>query len=90
MSNGRSAGQAERATRAAPRPTRRGGRQGRMVDDRWGRPRAAALGGSDAPREMLEDDPQLTSSVLGETTGSEEPATSEGHRTRPAETAPTR
>ena len=38
----------------------------------------AALGGSDAPREMLEDDPQLTSSVLGETTGSEEPATSEG------------
>ncbi|HEY5431316.1 MAG TPA: hypothetical protein VIK04_19530 [Solirubrobacteraceae bacterium] len=38
----------------------------------------AKLGGSDAPREMLDDDPQLTSSVLGETTGSREPATSEG------------
>jgi hypothetical protein len=36
------------------------------------------LGGSDAPREMLADDPQLGSSVLGRTTGSDEPATEEG------------
>ena len=36
------------------------------------------LGGSDAPREMLADDPQLDSSVLGETTGSDEPATESG------------
>ena len=38
----------------------------------------AELGGSDAPREMLEDDPELESAVLGETTGSDEPATEEG------------
>lgn len=38
----------------------------------------AELGGSDAPREMLADDPQLGSSVLGETTGSDEPATETG------------
>jgi hypothetical protein len=38
----------------------------------------AGLGGSDAPREMLDEDPQLSSSVLGETTGSDEPATEEG------------
>jgi len=38
----------------------------------------AELGGSDAPREMLDDDPQLESSVLGETTGSDEPATESG------------
>jgi hypothetical protein len=38
----------------------------------------AELGGSDAPREMLPDDPQLGSSVLGATTGSSEPATEEG------------
>ncbi|HEV7177249.1 MAG TPA: hypothetical protein VGN29_17240 [Solirubrobacteraceae bacterium] len=38
----------------------------------------AELGGSDAPREMLDDDPQLGSSVLGATTGSDEPATEEG------------
>ena len=38
----------------------------------------AELGGSDAPREMLADDPQLGSPVLGETTGSEEPATESG------------
>jgi hypothetical protein len=38
----------------------------------------AELGGSDAPREMLDDDPQLESSVLGRTTGSDEPATDEG------------
>jgi hypothetical protein len=38
----------------------------------------AELGGSDAPREMLPDDPQLGSSVLGRTTGSNEPATDEG------------
>jgi hypothetical protein len=38
----------------------------------------AELGGSDAPDELLADDPELGSSVLGETTGSEEPATEEG------------
>jgi hypothetical protein len=38
----------------------------------------AQLGGSDAPREMLDEDPQLSSSVLGETTGSEQPATRQG------------
>ena len=38
----------------------------------------AELGGSDAPREMLDEDPQLESSVLGRTTGSDEPATDEG------------
>jgi hypothetical protein len=36
------------------------------------------LGGADAPREMLDEDPQLDSSVLGRTTGSDEPATDEG------------
>jgi hypothetical protein len=38
----------------------------------------AELGGSDGPREMLGDDPQLGSSVLGVTTGSDEPATETG------------
>lgn len=38
----------------------------------------AELGGSDAPREMLADDPELGSSVLGRTTGSDEPATEHG------------
>jgi len=38
----------------------------------------ADLGGSDAPREMLPDDPELGSSVLGATTGSDEPATEAG------------
>lgn len=38
----------------------------------------AELGGSDAPREMLADDPKLDSSVLGVTTGSDEPATESG------------
>jgi hypothetical protein len=38
----------------------------------------AELGGSDAPREMLDEDPELGSPVLGETTGSEEPATEDG------------
>jgi hypothetical protein len=38
----------------------------------------ARLGGSDAPRDMLDDDPQLGSSVLGETTGSDQPATQGG------------
>jgi hypothetical protein len=38
----------------------------------------AALGGSDAPREMLGDDPQLGSAVLGVTTGSDKPATETG------------
>jgi hypothetical protein len=36
------------------------------------------LGGSDAPEELLDDDPELKSSALGETTGSGEPATEEG------------
>jgi hypothetical protein len=39
---------------------------------------SAELGGSDAPREMLADDPELGSDVLGETTGSDEPATQSG------------
>jgi hypothetical protein len=38
----------------------------------------ADLGGSDAPREMLAEDPELDSSVLGRTTGSVEPATESG------------
>jgi hypothetical protein len=38
----------------------------------------AEVGGSDAPREMLDEDPELGSSVLGETTGSDEPATAGG------------
>ncbi len=38
----------------------------------------AELGGSDAPKEMLDDDPELGSDVLGETTGSDEPATETG------------
>jgi hypothetical protein len=36
------------------------------------------LGGSDAPREMLPDDPELGSSVLGGTAGTDEPATEGG------------
>ncbi|MGH2892001.1 MAG: hypothetical protein ACRDPM_01860 [Solirubrobacteraceae bacterium] len=38
----------------------------------------AELGGSDARPEMLDDDPELGSSVLGETTASDEPATDTG------------
>jgi len=38
----------------------------------------AELGGSDAPRELLDDDPELGSEVLGRTTGSDEPATESG------------
>ena len=38
----------------------------------------ARAGGSDAPDELLGDDPQLESSVLGATTGSDEPATPDG------------
>jgi hypothetical protein len=38
----------------------------------------AELGGSDAPPELLEDDPELGSSVLGRTTGSDEPTTEQG------------
>ena len=38
----------------------------------------AELGGSDAPREMLDEDPELGSDVLGRTTGSDEPATEQG------------
>jgi hypothetical protein len=36
------------------------------------------LGGSDAPRDMLDADPELGSSVLGQTTGSDDPATEGG------------
>jgi hypothetical protein len=38
----------------------------------------AELGGSDAPREMLSEDPELGSAVLGRTTGSDEPTTDDG------------
>jgi hypothetical protein len=38
----------------------------------------AELGGSDAPREMLAEDRELGSSVLGATTASDEPATGNG------------
>ena len=38
----------------------------------------AELGGADAPREMLAEDPELGSSVLGATTGSDEQATESG------------
>jgi hypothetical protein len=38
----------------------------------------ADLGGSDASPDMLGDDPELGSDVLGETTGSNEPATRDG------------
>ena len=38
----------------------------------------AEAGGSDAPREMLAEDPQLESTVLGATTASDEPATESG------------
>jgi hypothetical protein len=36
------------------------------------------LGGSDAPEEMLDSDPELKSDALGATTGSDEPATETG------------
>lgn len=36
------------------------------------------LGGSDAPEELLAEDPELGSAVLGGTTGSDEPATESG------------
>jgi hypothetical protein len=38
----------------------------------------AELGGSDAPDEMLPDDPELGSSVLGGPARTDEPATEEG------------
>ncbi len=38
----------------------------------------AELGGSDASEKVLDKDPELGSSVLGETTGSDEPATESG------------
>jgi hypothetical protein len=38
----------------------------------------AELGGSDAPAELLAADPELGSSVLGVTTGSDEPTTETG------------
>ena len=49
----------------------------------WGATAAEGIvpaehGGSDAPREMLDEDPELESSVLGRTTGSDEPATEQG------------
>jgi hypothetical protein len=36
------------------------------------------LGGSDSPDELLDEDPQLGGAVLGQTTGSDEPATEAG------------
>ncbi len=36
------------------------------------------LGGSDAPSELLPEDPELGSAVLGATTGSDQPATKDG------------
>ena len=47
----------------------------------------AELGGSDAPPEMLDDDPELGSAVLGETTASDEPATDTGVDTSAGEHA---
>lgn len=38
----------------------------------------AELGGSDAPHSLQAEDPELGSSVLGATTGSDEPATGSG------------
>jgi len=38
----------------------------------------AGLGGSDAPPEMLDEDPELGTAALGRTTGSDEPATEGG------------
>jgi hypothetical protein len=38
----------------------------------------AELGGSDAPREMLDEDPELGREALGRTAASDEPATTEG------------
>ena len=38
----------------------------------------AELGGSDAPHELLDEDPQLGGEALGETTGSDVPATESG------------
>ncbi|MFL5973442.1 MAG: hypothetical protein ACJ750_13740 [Gaiellaceae bacterium] len=38
----------------------------------------AEAGGSDAPRELLAEDPQLESTVLGATTASDQPATESG------------
>ena len=38
----------------------------------------ADLGGSDAPREMLDDDPQLGSAALGRPASDDEPATEAG------------
>jgi hypothetical protein len=38
----------------------------------------AEQGGGDAPREMLGEDPELVTSVVGQTTGSDEPATETG------------
>ncbi len=69
-----------RANSAAGRPRTRP-RPGTRASGALAPPRAlvpAELGGSDAPREMLDDDPELESEVLGRTTGSDEPATESG------------
>ena len=58
-------------TRLRPREGRVGGHADEGVVP-------AELGGSDAPREMLDEDPELESGVLGRTTGSDEPATESG------------
>ena len=47
----------------------------------------AEAGGSDAPQEMLAEDPQLESTVLGATTASDEPATESGIDPRGGEEA---
>jgi hypothetical protein len=38
----------------------------------------AELGGSEAPEDKLDEDPQLTSEALGRTTGDDTPATTDG------------
>ena len=43
-----------------------------------GAPVPPELGGSDAPRELLRRKTRSSGSVLGETTGSDEPATEDG------------
>jgi hypothetical protein len=53
-------------------------RKGEWVADAQDGVVPAELGGSDAPPELLDDDPELGSSVLGETTGSDAPATEDG------------
>ena len=62
---------------AAPRTPRRFARRARgpaSPTRAWCPPRRR----SDAPEELLGDDPELGSAVLGQTTGSDEPATEDG------------